>query len=78
MSESAVNHKKSYVDHLKGRSKCLIHGPGHSSDECKLLGDFSSKYSKSRSTKYRVHDPATRKKFNRHQKNNTIVNHVVD
>ena len=48
MSERAGKHRKSYVYHLQDISKltCLIHGPGHSSDEFKVLGDFGSKYSK--------------------------------
>ena len=42
MSESGGKHRKRYVDHPKDRSKlnCLIHGPGHSSDECKVVGDL--------------------------------------
>ena len=64
MSESAGKRRKRYVD-LKDRSKltCLIHGPGHSPDECKVLGEFGSKYSKSRPTKYRGHEPTARKKL---------------
>ena len=49
MSESTVKCRKRYVDHPRDISKgtSLIHGPGHSSDECKVLGDFDYKYSKS-------------------------------
>ena len=38
MSESAGMRIKRCVDHPKDRSKltCLIHGPVHSSDECKV------------------------------------------
>ena len=63
MSESSGKLRKSYVYHPKDRSKltCLIHGPGHSSDECKVLVDFGSKYSKSRPTKECGHDPTTNK-----------------
>ena len=52
---------------MKNRSKqtCLIHGPGNSSDECKVLGDFGSRYSKSRPTKDHGHDPSTKNKVNR-------------
>ena len=79
MSERAGNYRKGYVYHPKDRLKltCLIHGPGHLSDECKVLGDFGCKYSKSRPTKYRGHNIATRNKFNRHQDSNDIVNHAV-
>ena len=40
MSESTGKRRKMYVYHPKDGSKltCLIHGPGHSSDECKVLG----------------------------------------
>ena len=67
MSESAVKHRKMYVDHPRDISKliCLIHGPGNSSDECKVLGDFGSRYSKSRPTKDHRHDPSTKNKVNR-------------
>ena len=42
MRESAVKCIKIYVDYPEGNSKpiCLIHGPGHSSDEYNVLGDF--------------------------------------
>ena len=38
MSESAGKRKKKYVDCPKDISKltCIIHGPGNSSDECKV------------------------------------------
>ena len=42
------------------------------------MGDFGYNYSKSRSPNERRHDPVSNKKFNRHQDNNAIVNHVVD
>ena len=62
-----------------GKSKtCLIHGPRHSSDECKALGDFGSNYSKKRPTKDRRHDLVPRYKFSRHQEHNAIVNSKVD
>ena len=57
MSESYDQRKKSYVDPPKDKSKltCLIHGPGHSSDECNVLGDFISKYFRIRPTSDRRH-----------------------
>ena len=59
MSESSSKSIKRYVYHMKGVSKhtCLAHGPGHSSDECKVLGDFGYKYSKIRPIKDRGNDP---------------------
>ena len=80
MSESTGNQVKMYVDHPKDRSKltCIIHIPGHSSDECKVLGDFGFKYSKINPTKDQGHDPPKNNKFNRNQDNNAMVQHVVD
>ena len=80
MNKSYGNHRKIYVDYPKGNSKptCLTHGPGHSSDECKVLGDFGFKYIKFRPTKYCRHDTVNRNKFNRQKYNNSIVNSTVD
>ena len=63
MSDSAGKCRKSYVDHPKDRSKLnfLIHGPGHTSDECYVLGDFGNKYAKCMPTKYRSQEPAINK-----------------
>ena len=51
------------IDNSKDISKliCIIHGPRHKSDECKVLGDFGSKYSKIRED--RGHDTTTNKKL---------------
>ena len=58
MSESAEKHRKVYVDHPTGELKvCIIHGLGHSSDECKVLGDFGSKYVKGNTIKDRRNHP---------------------
>ena len=78
MSERAGKHRKIYVYHPKDISKttCLVHGSGNQSDEWKVLGDFGSKYGKSRPTKERRKNPTNR--FNRKQENNAIVNHAVD
>ena len=80
MSEISGKNKKSYLDNPKDRTKhnCLIHGTGHSSDECKVLGDFGSKNSKIRITKDHGHYPTTRKEFNIQKENNDIVNHAAD
>ena len=68
-----------YLDHPKGESKtCLIHGPGISSYECKVLGDFGSKYVKIRTNEDCGHDTIPRKKFNSQEENNDIVSSVVD
>ena len=80
MSYITVNLSKRYLDHTKDRSKpiCIIHGPGHSSDECKVLGDLGSKYAKSMTTKDRGRDLEKQNKFKGQQDNNAIFNHAVD
>ena len=79
MSESAGKNRKRYVDNPKDISihTCPIHIIGHSSDGCKVLGDFGSKYSKNMPTKDCGHDPVTRKKCNIQQENNYAVNNEV-
>ena len=80
MGESSGKHRKIYIDHPKDRYKPtrLIHGPGNSSDECKVPGDFGSKHAISRPTKGHRNDPTNRKKFNTQEENNDIVNIAVD
>ena len=42
---STRKRRKWYVDLPKTESKTfMIHGAGHSSDECKVLGEFVTKY----------------------------------
>ena len=68
MGESAGKYRKLYVDFQSGEPEtCLIHGPGDSSGEYKVLVYFSSKYSKCKPNKGRVNHPIPKKKFNRHQ-----------
>ena len=52
---------------------CLAHVPEHSSDECKVLGDFGSKYTKGIPTKDLRQEPATKKTIRRQKENNAIV-----
>ena len=62
MGESAGKSRKRYVDCLLGESKTfLIHGPVHSSDECKVLGDFGDKCAKVKPTKDHMNNPVLRK-----------------
>ena len=67
MRESARKRRNIYVEHTKDRSKpiCIIHSPVHSSDECKVLGNFGFKYAKRRPTKDHGEDLANRNKFDR-------------
>ena len=78
--ESYGKQRKRYVYNPKDRSKptCLVHVPGHSSEECKVLGDFGSNYAKGGPTKYRGQDTANKNKFNSQQENNFIVNSAID
>ena len=60
--ESSGKHQKQYVDISKSESKtCLIHGPGHSSNKCKILGDSGTNYSNSKHTNNQVNNPTPRK-----------------
>ena len=56
----------------------MIHGAGHYSDECKVLGVFGTKYASSQSTKYHRSDPIPRKRLQEKQQNHDIINNVVD
>ena len=80
MSDSAVNHKNSYLDHPRDISKhnCLINFPGNSSYGCKVLWEFGSKYYKRIPTKDHGYDTETRNKFNIQKDKNAIFNHPVD
>ena len=71
--------RKKYVDSLSGKSKTsLIHGPGYSSEECKVMGDFGTMYAKVGPTKDCERNPVPGKTFNRQHENNAIVNNAVD
>ena len=80
MSQSNEKCRERYVYHPKDRSKrtCLIHGPSNSSDECKVLGDFGSKYAKSRTTKDRGHGRVDKIKSKSQQEINSVVNSAFD
>ena len=41
------------------------------------MGDFSTKYTKGRPTKYHMHNPETKKRFGIQQDNNTVIQHTV-
>ena len=77
--ECAGKRRKRYIDHLKDilRLTCIIHGPGNSSDECKVLVDFGTMYDKGSPTKDCRQEPASKKYFGRRQENNTILQHAV-
>ena len=79
MSEIADKCRKRYVDGPICESKvCLIHGPEHSSDECKVLVHLCSEDVKVNPTKdYRNH-PLPINKFNIQKENIAIVNSAGD
>ena len=80
MIERTGKSRKRYVDHPNDISKLtfIIHGPGHSSDGCKVLGGFGTKYYKVRTTKDRMQEPETKKRFGRQQENKYVVQHADD
>ena len=76
---SSIKRRKQYVDRLKSASKtCMIHGPGHSSDECNFLGEFVTKYAAAHYAKYHGSNPIPRNIFQKKQDDHTIINNVVD
>ena len=74
---SAEKRRKRYVDNPKSTSKIyMIHGSGHSSDECKALGEFGTKYTAAQPTKYRGRNPIPIKRFHKKQENHNIINNT--
>ena len=79
MGDRAGKRRKQYVDRRMGELKnCLIQGPRHYYDKCKVLGDFGDKYVKGKTTKYHGNHTTPRKIFNRQQENNAIIKNLVD
>ena len=72
--------KQTYIDHQIDQLKltCIIHGPGNSPDEFKVLNNVSSKYTKVRPSKEHRHKPAFKKIFGKEQDKNYMVQHAVD
>ena len=62
----------------KSKPTCIIHAPVNSPDECKVLGDFGFKYTKSRPTKEYSNNTLARNKFTRQQEKNDNVNSAVN
>ena len=53
MGKQTGKRKKNCVYHLRDQLKltCLVHGPGYTTDECKALNGFGTKYAKGRDFK---------------------------
>ena len=77
--EIAGKRNKRYVDRLKSASKhCMIHELGYSSDKCKFLGEFGTKYVVARHTKDRGSNPIPKRGFQKKQENHIIIDNMVD
>ena len=50
----------------------------NSSNECKVLGEFGTKYAAAQPTKDHVNNLVPRKRFQKNQENRDIINNVVD
>ena len=61
------NLNQRYIDHPRYRSKLtyLVHGNVHSSEECKFLNEFGTRYSASRTFKYIRQEPTAAKIYTR-------------
>ena len=72
--------KQIYVDRSGkiSQTTCIINGPGHSSDEYKMLNDFDNIYTKVRPFKERRKEPATKKEYGKKQYVYDIFQHTVD
>ena len=69
---STGKQRQRYVDNPTGKSKTfLIHILRHSSELCKVLGDFGTKYAKVRPTKYHGNIPVPRKVLTGRKKTTT-------
>ena len=79
MGVSTGKRRKRCVDFSKRNLKiCSIHGNGHSSDECKVLGDFGAMYANSKHTKDHGNHPVLRENINRQPENSAVANSGVD
>ena len=57
---------------------CMIYGLIHYSDECKVLGEFGTKYAAAQPTNNHGRNPIPRKRFQKKQENHTIIDNIVD
>ena len=81
MSKSTDKLRKRYVHHPKDQLQLtfLICSHVNSSGECKILGDFVSKYTKGRHNKDRRQEqPVFKKRFRKQQEKNYVVQNAVD
>ena len=55
----------------------MIHSARHSSEKCKVLGEFRTKYSAAHPVKDPGRNPISGKRFQEKQEIHTIINNVV-
>ena len=64
----AGKRKKNYAGHPRdrptGEKSCLLNGPGHSTEECKVLKDYYDKYAAQRPNKKNPYSAAKNKRKN--------------
>ena len=56
----------------------MIHGLLNSSDECKVLVEFGTKYAAAQPKKNHGRNPVTKNVFHEKQENHTIIDSMVD
>ena len=56
----------------------MIHCIGHSSDECKILGGFGTKYTAAQPTNNRGSNPIPKKVIRKIKINHSILDNIVD
>ena len=58
---------------MSASKNCMIHGAGNYSDECKVLGEFGTKYAEDQPAKYRRSDPIPRENFQKNKKTTLLL-----
>ena len=73
------NLNQRYIDHLIDRSKLtyLMHGNFHSSEQCKFLNDFGTRYDARRTLKELRQEPTSAKMQKKNHDVNAIIQHAV-
>ena len=79
MDKRAGNHKQSFVGHMRERSKltCMNRGNVYSSEHCKLLNEFSTRYAANRPFKEHRQE-STADEVQKKKEVNAVVQHAVN